>query len=262
MKKTYVAILLCAVAISLCFTSCKKEKDSGSGEVFASIKDTAGADIMTLTYNSDNRVSRAVANTTTYDLYYSGTRLIKRTLTTSGSLTATDSFFYDGAGRFSRVDNYNSGGTLAMSTVFSYNADNTVNTANVNSSTFGVADQMFEFTYTGGNINTIMEREKVLGNFEVRRKYDFLAYDNNNNPIKDVIKKYFPDQFNLLIFLWSSGNNFTSVVQTDYNVFNGSVTGTVPVSATYKYNAAGNPTEITSTINGNTNRNIYSYTSL
>lgn len=261
MKKTMLSLLMAATTMTMFFTSCKKDDDD-SAEVFSSLIDTAGNSILTLTYNSDGKVSRAIAGTTTYDFYYSGSRLIKRTLTESGSLVSTDSFFYDGSDRFSRVDKYNSGGAQTASTVFAYNGDNTINTATVDAMGLGATDQMFEFTYSGGNYATVEEHEKVLGNYNIRRKFEFLAFDSYSNPIAEVIKNYFPDQFNILIFLWSSKNNFTSVTQTDYNVNTGDVTGTFPVSASYKYNGKGMPTEITSTFNGNTNKNFYSYTKL
>jgi hypothetical protein len=260
MKGIYLSLITVLVVSSLFFTSCKKDKTNT--EVFASITDTTGAEVLGVTYDNDGRVIKATAGTVNYDFYYAEGKLIKRVQSESGSLVATDSFFYDGLDRYARVDNYDNNGTKAKSTVFSYNLNNSIDAVNVNSSTVGTPDAMFEFTYAGTNFNTVKEYEKTLGTFSIKRQYEFLAYDTKTNPIASLIGKYFPDQFNLLILFWGTGNNCTSMRQTDYSVINGDVTGSFPVTATYTYNGNNMPTDVASTINGNTNRSNYHYTTL
>lgn len=260
MKKTCLSLLIAAITMSVFFTSCKKDNDST--EVFSSITDTAGNDVMTLTFDNENRPIKAVASTTTFDFFYSGGKLIKRTTTLSGSLDAVDSFFYDGNNRFSKVISYNSGGVKRRETVLTYNADNSLNQSTINTSVWGESDMLYEFTYNGSNLNKVVESEKMAGTFNKKREYEFLAYDAKTNPISSLIEDYFPDQYNLLIFLWMGNNNFTSAKQTDYSLINGEVTGTFPITATYTYNGSGLPTEIVSTINGNTNRSYYHYKNL
>jgi hypothetical protein len=252
-------LLAVAATLSITIASCKKENNGT--ERFSSITDSAGNDVMTLTFDNNNRVIKATAGTTIYDFYYNGDMLIKRTTTMSGLLNAVDSFFYDGSNRFAKVVSYDDNGSKQKETVLSYNGNNTVNQATINSNTWD-PDQLFKFTYNGTNLNKVTESEKQAGTFRKKREFEFLAFDANQNPIASLIKESFPDQYNLLIFLWMSDNNFTSAKQTDYSLINGDVTGTFPITATYNYNGLGLPTTITTTINGTTNTNSYHYTTL
>jgi|GEM_PF-5575708 len=260
MKGIYLSLMAVMVVSGLFFTSCKKDKTTN--EAFSSITDSTGADVLGITYDNDGKVIKATAGTVTYDFYYNNNKLIKRVQSESGSLVATDSFFYDGVDRYSRIDNYNDNGVKAKSTVFSYNLNNSIDAVNVNSSTVGTPDAMFEFTYAGSNFNTVKEYEKTLGTFSIKRQFEFLAFDAKTNPISPLINKYFSDQYNLITLFWGSNNNCTSMRQTDYSVINGDVTGSFPVTATYTYNGSNMPTEVVTTTNGNTNRNFYHYTTL
>lgn len=259
MKSTYLMLLAIAATVSITISSCKKE-ESGT-ERFSSITDAVGNDVMALTFDNNHRVIKAIAGTTTYDFFYNGDMLVKRTTTLDGSLDAVDSFFYDGSNRFAKVVSYNENGSKQKETVLSYNGNNTVNQATVNSNTFD-PDQLFEFTYNGANLSMVTESEKQAGTFRKKREFEFLAFDANQNPIASLIKTSFPDEYNLLTFLWMSENNFTSAKQTDYSLINGDVTGTFPITATYEYNGLGLPTTAVTTINGTTNTNSYHYTTL
>lgn len=260
MKKTYLSLLIVAATImGLFVTGCKK--DNNITETFSSITDTAGNDVMTLTFDNNGRPIKAVASTTTYDFFYNGDKLVKRTTTVSGSLEVIDSFFYDGNSRFSKVTSYDNGGSETKETVLTYNANNTINQATVTGSVLN-PDQLFEFTYSGGNLSKVTETEKQAGTFKKKREYEFLAFDGKQNPIAPLIKNYFPDQYNVLIFLWMGENNFTSAKQTDYSLINGDITGSFPITATYEYSSTGLPTKIIATFNGNTNTNYYHYTKL
>lgn len=262
MKKISAGLLGAAIMLTTFLSSCKKDDGDSTenGQAISSLTDSTGAVLFSITYTSDKKPARIVTNDATFDFYYNNGKLVKRTQT--GSVTATDSFFYDGNGRFSRVDNYDGGMAMVRSTVFAYNGDNTLNTATVNSMVFGSADAMYEFTYTGSNLNIVKEYEKVLGSFNMRRQFEFLAFDAKTNPLEDIITNYFPDQFNLLVFLMYSQNNVTSMKQTDYNSSNGNITGSFPVTATYTYNGNTKPSQIIITINGNTNKANYTYTTL
>ncbi len=258
--KKILAGLLFAATMSTLVTSCKKENDA-DGQYISSLTDTTGKNLMQITYNSDNKPSRISTNDVVFDIFYSGGKIVRRTQTQSGTVSV-DSFFYDGNGRFSRVDNYDNNNDKTRSTVFAYNGDNTINSATIDAQGIGASDAIFEFTYSGGNLNTVKEQEKVLSTFRDKRLYEFLAFDSKTNPVRNVIKDCFPDQFNLLIFMMASTNNFTSMKQTDYNTSNGNVTGTFPITASYTYGSNGLPSEITSTVNGSTNRTTYHYTAL
>lgn len=261
MKRTYAAIILLLLATVVALTGCKKDKDS-DGNVIASLADSTGNVIMLVTYNSDNKVSRITTTDVVYDFTYSDSKLIKRTHAQGGAIMYTDSFFYDGNERFARIDRYDVNMDMAASTVFAYNGNNTINTINFNSSVIGTPDKLFEFTYNGGNLSVVKENEKVLGNFNLRRQYEFLAFDDRQNPVQPLIKDYLSDQVNLITVLFWSSNNFTSAKQTDYNLNTGDVTGVVTIAGAYTYADNGMPSQLTATINGNTNRISFNYTTL
>ena len=260
MRRTYAAVFLLFATVAAALTGCKKDNQS-EGDVLASLTDSTGNIVMLVTYDSDHRVSRLATNDAVFDFYFSGGKLIKRTQAQSGSIAFTDSFFYDGNSRFARVDRYDENMAQVASTVFAYNGDNTVNTINFNSSVIGTPDKLFEFTYSGGTISMVKEQEKVLGNFIPRRQYEFLAFDGHENPAKTLIHEYVPDQVNLLTVLFWGNQNFTSAKQTDYTN-NGNVSGIVTLSASYTYTGSGLPKDITTTINGSTNRTTFNYTKL
>jgi hypothetical protein len=259
MKKIFAGLLF-AATMSAFFTSCKKD-DTDAGQVLSSITDTTGNSILVITYNSDNKPSRIANADATFDIFYADGKIVRRTQTQGGTVSV-DSFFYDGNGRFSRIDNYDNNNDKTRSTVFAYNGDNTINAATVNYEGIGTADAIYEFTYTGSNLSTVKEQEKVLSTYRDKRLFEFLAFDSRINPVQKIIKDCFPDQFNLLIYMMASTNNFTSMKQTDYNTNNGNVTGTFPVTATYTYGSNNMPVDATVTLNGSTNRATYHYTNL
>lgn len=244
MKNVQLGIALVLIATMAVFMpSCKKDKPHF---VLTALGDSAGVAQTTFTYDASGKMIKFGAGTTNYDFYYSGDKLIARSYTSSGTIENIDSFRYDAQNRVSRVDDYDvSSNVLVKSTTFSYNSDNSINSASVHYASLGSKDELYNYTYEGGKLKKREDMEKIATVFKKKTETEFLAYDNHDNPFKEIYQKYLIDQFSLFVFVWSYPYNFTSVKQTSYDTTTGDVTSVSSAVGTYKYNADGLPERVT-----------------
>jgi hypothetical protein len=161
--------------------------------------------------------------------------LIYRTYTTGGTVSR-DSFFYDGSDRIIRVVKYDNLGAKDRTTVFTFNGDNTHNSATVDYESGLMSDELFDFVYVGGQLRERSKSLMELGTYRLKTKLEYLAYDDKTNPFASVYNSVLMDIIEAFPFYSAYPNNTTSVKQTEYDLLTGNPTGITSISLTYTYN--------------------------
>lgn len=247
--------VLSLIAVS---TGCKKNQPA---KTFLITQLGNSTNTTNYTYDAQGKLTRLYGPTSSIDLFYSGDKLIRRTSTLSGSLNEIDSVYYDASGRiFSVVAYEQPANTKTKTTVFAFNADNTVNTATVHYENPATDDVLFEFTYTDGKLAQRTKSLKIGGNYKLANKLEYTAYDTRVNPLASFFRKYLSDVVEAFIYYSAYPNNFTIAKSTDYDTTTGAVTNVTPVTATYTYNSDNLPAKMYITEGSATDSLTYQYT--
>src|ERR1700749_4693559 len=83
---------------------CKKDNKPAKTNIIASLQDTTGTDAIHFTYDENGNMIRYDELGTYADFFYKGNTIAYRITTSSGTVSAIDSFFYDGNSHLIEVD--------------------------------------------------------------------------------------------------------------------------------------------------------------
>lgn len=244
MRSTRILVLGIAVICALiAATGCKKDNPAPAKTYLVSeFGDTTGAFSMQFTYDNEGKLTRIESPTSTINVSYSNGKAVKRVGSSGGSISSVDSLFYDGSNRIAAVVNYDGTATNKQkTTVFTYNGDNTINSATVDYENIATDDELFDFTYSGGKLTQRTKSVKILGTYKLATKVEFLAYDDKENPFAKVYRSCLIDIIEAFIYFSAYPNNATSVKSTMYDTGTGNVTSVSSVSESYDYNSNNLP---------------------
>lgn len=245
------------LALIVASPGCKKNEPAKTYRV-SQLND--GTNATTFTYDTDGKLTSLSGYNSTFNLFYSGDKLVRRTTTDNGVLSKIDSIFYDPSGRIFKVTNWDQpANTLNKTTLFAFNADNTINTATVDFASSASQDMIFEYTYDAGKLVQLSKSVDVSGVYKLDNKIEFTAYDNKTNPLSAVFQKYLVDFIEAYIYYTAYPNNFTIAKQTTYDTTTGSVTGVTAATATYTYNSDNLPVTMALTLGGTTGSYTFTY---
>ncbi len=246
-----VVTVICALMVA---TGCKKDTAAPAKTYLVSeFGDTAGMFSVQFTYDNQGNLTRIENPTSTINVSYNNGKVVKRLSTTGGSVTSVDSVFYDGSNRIATVISYDGTATNKQKTTgFTYNADNTVNSATVDYENSATDDELFDFTYSGGKLTQRIKSVKILGNYKLANKVEFLAYDDKVNPFAKVYRSCLLDVIEAFIYFSAYPNNATSVKSTIYDTGSGNVTSVTSVSESYDYDSNNLPVMFHETSGGTT----------
>ena len=255
MKSARVLVLGVTVICALiAATGCKKDNPAPEKTYLVSeFGDTTGAFSVQFTYDNEGHLTRIENPTSTINISYNNGKVVKRLSTTGGSVTGIDSVFYDGNNRIATVIGYDGTATIKQQTTsFTYNGDNTVNSATVDYENAATDDELFDFTYSGGKLTQRTKSVKILGTYKLANKVEFLAYDDKVNPFAKVFRSCLLDVIEAFIYFSAYPNNATSVKSTMYDTGTGNVTSVSSVSETYDYGSNNLPIMFHETSGGTT----------
>lgn len=260
--KVRLAIATLAVLVLIAVTGCKKDAPV-KNFVVTKISDTSGVNTSTITYDASGKVVKLFGGSMSYDMYYSGDKIVRRTYTQSGTMQEIDSFFYDGASRIFKVVKYDAlTATKAKTTVFTYNGQNQVTDATVDNESAIIDDELFEFTYSDGKLSERKKSLKQGGVYKLSSKLEFLAYDNVKNPLSTLYRTALMDIIEAFVYFSAYPNNLTQGKQTLYDTVTGNVTGVTPITLSLTYNSDGYPIRLDLTEGANSGVLTLEYTEL
>lgn len=257
-KNLAIAVGIVALVLALA-TGCKKDEPIKT-YLLTALADSSGVDQVSFEYDGNNNLIRfGTGSSSTYNFFYNGGKVVLRNYVDAGIVKNVDSFFYDGSNRVIRVECYDGANTKVKTTAFSYNSNNTVNTATIDYVNPIEDDLLFDYEYSGSNVLKRTSSQKNLGTYKVSSVVEYLDFDDKTNPFQSIYKKYLLDEVGLLYFVWSGANNPTSAKQTDYDIATGNATSVASVTTTYVYNSDNFPTRSTSIQGSNTQVYTYEY---
>jgi hypothetical protein len=264
MKKIQIIAFALIVLIAATATSCKKDKDDPKNFAISTFADSTGSFSYQVTYDQTGKAVKYFSTTSAdgYDFYYSDNRLIYRTYTNAGTIEGTDSFFYDGSNRISRVVNYNALGGKVKTTLFTFNGDNTHNSATVDYTDPLMSDELFDFVYAGGQLK---ERRKLVldaGTYKLKYKLEYLGYDDKTNPFTNLYRNVLVDAIEAFVYFSAYPNNVTSAKLTNYDLLTGLVSGVNSATISHIYNSDGLPIKLYVTEGGTSGVYQIQYTEL
>ncbi len=260
MNIRHLACAAAAVLLIALSPGCKKNA-AAKNYVVTQLGDSSQA--TNFTYDAQGKLTRLYGPSFSLDLYYNGDKVVRRVSTSSGTINAVDSVFYDASDRIFKVVEYDQpANTKSKTTIFAFNADNTINTASVDYTNPATDDELFEFTYADGKVTQRTKSVNIGGNYKLASKLEFTAYDSHVNPLSAMYRKYLIDIVEAFIYFSAYPNNFTIAKVTFYDTNNGSVTGVTPATATYTYNSDNLPVRMDITEGSTTGSLTYTYTAL
>lgn len=245
----YIGLPVLALGL-FAMAACKKN-ETPKKYAIASLTDTTGAVLTGFTYDINGRLIKLSSPGFETNIEYSGDRLVRRTNINSGTLSDIDSVYYDPQGRIFKVENWTASPSAKVkTTVFIFNANNSINSATVDYVSAATEDELYEYSYTGSQLTE--RRKSVLngGVYKLSGKFEFQSYDDKASPFAAIYRPYLTDILNAFVFFAAYPNNLLLGKQTNYDTATGSVTGVVPVTITYTYNSDNLPTRMDLTEGG------------
>ena len=263
MKIKQIIAAVFILTLLMAGVGCKKDNAPAKVFVLSTYGDTTGTNLDNFTYDANGRPSKLYSATYSTDLYYSGDKLVRRTSSQGGAVTEIDSIYYDAQGRIFKAVNWDAAAaTKTKTTVFIFNADNTINSATVDYESASTDDELYEFTYSGSQVTERRISVFTGGVYKLKNKFEYQTYDGKANPFAAVYRPYLVDILQAFVFFTAYPNNLTMGKQTTYDLVSGSVTGITPVTITYTYNSDALPTRMDITQGGSTGVIVMTYQEL